>query len=74
MTLEELVRRAMRLTARQRAQLAEQLLASLEDKGDADVEAAWLCETLRRRGAFRDGLISAVSAESAFADARAKLR
>jgi len=74
MTVEELKSQAMQLSVHERAVLAEHLLASLEEDDGADVEAAWLNEARRRRRAFRDGQISAVSAESAIKDARAKLR
>ena len=73
MTAEELESQAMQLSVRERALLAERLLASLEEADGADVEAAWLDEARRRRRAFRNGEISAVTAESAIRDARAKL-
>ena len=73
MTVEELKSQAMQLSVRERAVLAEHLLASLQEDDGADVEAAWLNEARRRRRAFRNGEISAAAAESALRDARAKL-
>ncbi|HUT01223.1 MAG TPA: addiction module protein [Phycisphaerae bacterium] len=73
MTVEELESQAMKLSARQRALLAEHLLASLEEDEGADVEAAWLNEARKRRRAFRKGNVSKVAADAAIKDARAKL-
>lgn len=74
MTADELESQAMKLSACERALLAEHLLASLEEEEGADVEAAWLNEARKRRRAYRKGQISAVDAESAIKDARARLR
>jgi putative addiction module component (TIGR02574 family) len=39
---------AMQLARQERADLARALIASLDDEGDQDVEAAWLGEVERR--------------------------
>jgi len=39
---------ALKLTAHERAEVAEQLIASLDDGSDADVEQAWQEEVQRR--------------------------
>jgi len=73
MTVDEVENQAMKLPLRERAVLVEHLLASLEGDATDDVDAAWLEEARRRRGAFRAGQTSAVPADSAIRDARAKL-
>lgn len=40
--------KALRLSARERARVASELLASIEGKTDADAEAAWSKEITRR--------------------------
>jgi len=74
MTVKELENQALKLSLSDRAMLAEHLLASLDDGVDSDVESAWIQEARRRREAFHKGEVSTVTAESAIAAARAKLR
>jgi putative addiction module component (TIGR02574 family) len=50
---EKLLRDAMTLTPADRAELAAQLLASLDDT-EAEVEAAWAAEIQRRAAEARD--------------------
>jgi putative addiction module component (TIGR02574 family) len=45
----------MRLSVPQRAQLAAELLASLDGESDSDVEAAWAEEIARRIERIRSG-------------------
>lgn len=44
---------ALKLTANERAEVAEQLIASLDEAPDADVERAWQEEVHRRVQEFR---------------------
>jgi putative addiction module component (TIGR02574 family) len=52
-TPEKLLADALTLSARDRAHLAAQLLASLEDK-ESEVEAAWAAEIDRRAAEARE--------------------
>jgi len=45
---EALLREAIKLDVNERAELAAELLASLDDEPDEDVEAAWAAEIERR--------------------------
>jgi len=74
MTAEDLKNQVLELSLSERAMLAKHLLASLEDGADSDVESAWIIEARRRREAFRNDEIDAVSAKSAISGARARLR
>jgi len=48
---------ALRLDPDERAQLAAELLASLDGPGDADGEAAWQAEIARRVAALEAGSV-----------------
>jgi putative addiction module component (TIGR02574 family) len=79
MPLEQLEAEALRLSARDRAQLAHRLIASLEgeERGEgnaAEMERAWEEETRRRLDEYRSGAVQAVPASEVFARARARLR
>lgn len=67
--LKEIEEQAHRLTAEDRAKLAESLLESLRPSV-AEVEAAWAEEIERRVAAFDRGEIATYPAEDVFADAR----
>ena len=71
---EHVVATAMKLPQDERVRLAEQLISSLDDEIDADVEALWLAEAERRLGELRTGAAPGVPAEEAFARARDALR
>ena len=72
---KELRDTVMRLPAQLRAQLAEQLIASLEQEpADADAELLWVAEAERRAEEFSTGVAKGVPAGDAIAKARAKLR
>jgi len=66
--------KAMKLSARERARLAERLIASLDEEVDADVEAAWVREGERRLAELRSGKVKGRAAASVFRRARAALR
>jgi len=65
---------AMKLSARERARLAERLISSLDDEVDADAETAWIREGERRLDELRSGKVKGRSAASVFRKARAALR
>ena len=62
-TTEELLDSAMTLSAKERADLAAELLASLDGEPDAEVEAAWVAEIERRAERVRSGDASGSSWE-----------
>ena len=69
--LEILEAEALKLTAEERARLADRLIASLSD--DADVEEAWAAEVERRIAEIEAGRAEVVPAAEAIARARRTL-
>lgn len=63
---------ALNLPADQRAQLAQELLASLDR--DPEVEAAWDEEIRRRVAELEAGTAKTIPAEQVFAEARRRLK
>lgn len=63
---------AMKLSDEERAALADRLLEIVPEVPDADVEQAWLRETLRRRAEWKAGRAKAVPVEEALAQMFAK--
>ena len=70
MTLEK---EAMRLSARERALLADALLESLSDEATQQIQELWALEAEDRLRAFRKGEISARDAKDVLRDAISKL-
>jgi putative addiction module component (TIGR02574 family) len=66
--------KALKLAPRERARLAERLIASLDDEADADAEAVWVREAERRLDELRTGRVKGRSAASLFRKARSSLR
>lgn len=64
---------ALQLPERDRALLADKLLASLSPTSP-EIEHAWIRETNDRLDAFRQGQIQAVDGEEAMADLKARFR
>jgi len=67
---------ALRLPPEDRARLAVDLLASLEEtvESPAEIEKLWLIEAQRRFHELRDGVVQGIPAQEVFARLRAKLR
>ena len=61
--LEEILKNAMSLDARDRATLAERLLASLDELTEDETERLWAEESQRRLEQYRAGRAKAVPAE-----------
>lgn len=59
--LAELIKCAMNLDVRDRAALAEKLLASLEELSEEEAERLWAEEAQRRLDEYRAGRAKAVS-------------
>jgi putative addiction module component (TIGR02574 family) len=73
MQIEALKAEALRLPAEQRAQLAAELLESLEPL-DADVEQLWATEAECRYQAYKSGQTRAISWEEARREAERRLK
>ena len=68
--LEELSTRARALEPEDRVRLAEEILASLHDASEADVDTAWDLEIQRRLEEVTNGSARLVSSEEVHAEAR----
>jgi len=64
---------ALKLPPAERASLAERLIASLDELSDKQNEQLWLNEADRRYREYKNGSISARSAEDVLRDARAAI-
>jgi putative addiction module component (TIGR02574 family) len=68
--VEEWSARAKTLSVQDRARLAEELLASLDQEPDSEVEAAWDKEVVRRIAADERGEVETYAAGQVFSEAR----
>jgi putative addiction module component (TIGR02574 family) len=67
MSTDELLAEALRLPCPERAQVAEELLSSLEES-DEEVAAAWASELEKRSSEIADGRVHATPWESVRTD------
>jgi hypothetical protein len=74
MTIEELRAVALQLNPEERAQLAADLLVSLDDLSEPEVERLWLEEAVRRDVELDAGTARSIPADQVFAAARTRLR
>ena len=72
--VDELSARAKTLSVQDRARLAEELLASLDQEPDSEVDAAWDREIQRRVAEVESGTVALVSSEDVHAEARRLIR
>jgi putative addiction module component (TIGR02574 family) len=70
----ELESEALKLSRRERARLAQQLIRSLDDEVDADAEKLWLQEAERRLGELKSRKVAGIPAEKVVRKARSTLR
>ncbi len=68
--VDELTERARALPPDERARLAENLLSSIEDEPQSEVEAAWDKEIQRRVEEIRSDRAALIAAEDVHAEAR----
>ena len=68
-----LEKEAMRLSARERALLADALLKSLSDEATQEIQELWAAEAEDRLTAFREGRISARDATDVLRDTISKM-
>ena len=74
MTVEEVKTQALRLGPRDRASLAQELLASLDSLDGADVEQLWVEEAQRRSAELDGGKARAYPADEVLERARQRRR
>lgn len=63
---------ALKLTANERAEVAEQLLASLDEVPDNDVDQAWQEEIQRRLQQVERGEVELIDSDTVMAELRKK--
>ncbi len=64
---------AMKLPLRDRVRLAQQLVSTLDDKTETDVEELWFIEAKRRLDELHSGKVKGIDADEAFRMARENL-
>jgi hypothetical protein len=69
-TVEDLLKRAMELPAEQRAQLADELVESLDTRTLTELDKKWLPVAKGRRDEFRNGLAQTVPGPQALQQVR----
>jgi len=72
MTVDELKSEALRLAPQARAELARELLHSLDDLSEAEVNELWLEEAARRARELDSGAVQAVPADEVLARLKAR--
>ena len=70
----EIESEALQLPPKERARLAQRLLASLDTESDRDAERVWLQEAERRLDELESGKVTGIAAEQVFKRARSTLR
>jgi putative addiction module component (TIGR02574 family) len=72
--LDELTADAMKLPLRDRVQLAQRLVSTIDDEVETDTEALWFAEAERRLEELRSGSVEGIDSDEAFRTAREFLR
>jgi len=72
-TFQKLQTEALNLPEDSRAELAENLLESLDDRMNPEIQEAWLEEAERRRQEILCGAVETIPAETVFASLRSAL-
>lgn len=72
--LDQLTADAMKLPLRDRVQLAQRLVSTLDDEVDIGAEDLWFAEAERRLEELRSGKVEGVDSDEAFSSAREALR
>jgi putative addiction module component (TIGR02574 family) len=70
----EVESKALRLSRKDRARLAQRLISSLDRQVDAGVEKLWLKEAERRLAELKSGKVKGIPAEKVVRKARSALR
>ena len=74
MNLETIRREALSLPVQERAQLAEQLLSSLDSLSESEIEQLWFQEAARRAAELDQGLVQRIPADVVRREAQALLK
>jgi putative addiction module component (TIGR02574 family) len=74
MNIETIRHEALSLPPQERAQLAEQLLSSLDDLSEAEMEQLWFQEAAHRASELDQGLVRRIPAEAVRREAQALLK
>jgi putative addiction module component (TIGR02574 family) len=74
MSTETILREALSLPVQDRAELAEQLLSSLDELSEAEIAQLWLLEAARRAEEIDQGSAKRVSADEVRRQAQALLK
>ena len=72
--LDQLTADAMKLPLRDRVQLAQRLVSTLDEEIATDIEALWFAEAERRLEELRSGPVEGIDADEAFRSAREALK
>ncbi|OGF61539.1 MAG: addiction module antitoxin RelB [Candidatus Fischerbacteria bacterium RBG_13_37_8] len=72
--IKEIEREALRLSLHERAQLAENLIISLDKQKDPEAEKLWIEEIKRRYQEYKKGRVKTKPAEKVFNEARSKIK
>jgi putative addiction module component (TIGR02574 family) len=74
--LDQLTADAMKLSLRDRVQLAQRLVSTIDDDDEveSDTEALWFAEVERRLEELRSGKVQGIDSEEAFRTAREALK
>ena len=72
LTIDQLQREAMRLSATSRALLAEKLVESLDEAELDQIQKRWVAEALRRRDEVRSGRVKPIPGGQVLDEARRK--
>ena len=70
----DLESKALTLSRKERARLAQRLISSLDQELDADAEALWLHEAERRLSELKSGKVAGIPAAKVIRKARSALR
>ena len=72
--LDQLTADAMKLPLRDRVQLAQRLVSTLDDEVEAGAEELWLAEAERRLEELHSGKVEGIDSDEAFRAAREALK
>ena len=73
-SLDQLTADAMKLSLRDRVQLAQRLVSTIDDEVETDTEALWFAEAERRLEELRSGKVQGIDSDEAFRTAREALQ
>jgi putative addiction module component (TIGR02574 family) len=66
--------KALKLSSRERARLAQRLISSLDQEVDIDADELWLQEAERRLAEIKSGKVAGIPADKVIRRARSSLR